>query len=359
MSHSDWFQAYKAAEQFLIAGPCSAETYEQVMETGLALSQQSVDFFRAGVWKPRTRPGGFEGVGEVALPWLAELKKQTGLKIAIEVASPAHIEAAEKFDIDMYWIGARTTANPFAVQELANALHGSTKIVLLKNPVNPDLSLWIGGYERLQNADIQSLGVIHRGFSTYPKSKYRNSPEWQIAIDFRQELPDVPMICDPSHMAGKREYLAELTDIALNLNYDGFMIESHPNPDEAWSDAAQQLTPAALDSFMRNRKRAVAETTNTEYLEAIRLWRSQIDVTDAHLLELLGKRMAISEKIGILKKNYGISVLQNDRWMKVLEHMQSQGQENNLSDSFIRIFFKAIHEESIRKQVNAKSEDLS
>ena len=241
-----WLDDFKLDHPLVIAGPCSAETEEQVLNIANELKNSDVSIFRAGIWKPRTRPGGFEGVGAIGLRWLQKAKEETGLLMATEVATAAHVQLALEHDIDVLWIGARTAANPFAVQEIADALKDTDKIVLLKNPVNPDLSLWIGGLERLHNANIKKLGVIHRGFSTYEKTKYRNNPEWQVAIDFQNRFPDVPLICDPSHITGKRDMIHEVCQQALDLNYDGLIVETHTDPDNAWSDAAQQVTPTSL-----------------------------------------------------------------------------------------------------------------
>jgi chorismate mutase len=336
----------------VIAGPCSAETEEQVLKIAHELKNSDVSIFRAGIWKPRTRPGGFEGVGEIGLKWLQKAKAETGLLMATEVATAAHVRLALEHDIDVLWIGARTTVNPFAVQEIADALEGTDKIVLLKNPVNPDLSLWIGGLERLYNANIKKLGVIHRGFSTYEKTKYRNNPEWQIAIDLQNRFPDLPLICDPSHITGKRDMIQEVSQQALDLNYDGLIIETHIDPDNAWSDAAQQVTPAILKQMFINLKVRKVTDDESEYNQKMAKLRMQIDEFDGKLLEILGNRMKVANKIGLLKKEKNVAILQNKRWNEILSKMLLEGQEKGLSNDFVMLLFKAIHQESITHQEN-------
>jgi chorismate mutase len=345
-----WLDDFQLQHPLVIAGPCSAETEEQVLQIATELKNSDVTIFRAGIWKPRTRPGGFEGVGAVGLKWLQKAKEATGLLMAIEVASAAHVKLALEHDIDVLWIGARTTVNPFAVQEIADALEGTDKIVLLKNPVNPDLSLWIGGLERLYNANIKKLGVIHRGFSTYEKNKYRNNPEWQIAIDMQNRFPDLPMICDPSHITGKRTMIQEVAQQALDLNYDGLMIETHNDPDQAWSDAEQQITPTVLKQMFLDLK--VRKTTDnaSEYKQRMDTLRLQIDGYDEKLLEIIGNRMQIVDQIGLLKKEKNVAILQNQRWNEILLKMTAEGKEMGLSSDFIMQLFKAIHQESINHQ---------
>lgn len=345
-----WLKDFKLIHPLVIAGPCSAETEEQVLKIAHELKKSDVSIFRAGIWKPRTRPGGFEGVGEIGLKWLQKAKAETGLLIATEVATAAHVKLALEYDIDVLWIGARTTVNPFAVQEVADALKNTDKIVLIKNPVNPDLSLWLGGVERLYNAGIQKLGVIHRGFSTYEKSKYRNNPEWQIAIEFHNKFPDLPLICDPSHITGKRDMILEVSQQALDLNFDGLIIESHIDPDNAWSDAAQQVTPTHLKQIFQDlRIRKITDDAD-DYTQKMAFLRTQIDEYDAKILEILGIRMAIADKIGELKKEKNVAVLQNQRWNDILERMTSEGKQRNLSEEFVIKMFKAIHQESISHQ---------
>lgn len=334
----------------IIAGPCSAETEEQVLKIARELKDSKVSVFRAGIWKPRTRPGGFEGVGEIGLKWLQRAKKETGLLLAVEVATPAHVKLALQHDIDVLWIGARTTVNPFAVQEIADALQNTDKIVLVKNPVNPDLALWIGGVERLYNAGIKNLGVIHRGFSTYEKTKYRNNPEWQIAIDFKHKFPNIPMLIDPSHITGNRDMIFQVTQEALDLNYDGMIIETHIDPDNAWSDAAQQVTPDQLKKIIFDLTIRKETDEADEYQQRLSKLRGKIDEFDAKLLDVIGKRMKVAEDIGALKKEKNVAVLQNKRWNEVLDKMIADGSQKGLSEEFIIQFFKAIHQESISHQ---------
>ncbi|MGX7667414.1 chorismate mutase [Flavobacterium pedocola] len=346
----NWLDDFNLSHPLVIAGPCSAETEEQVMAVAHELKDSDVSIFRAGIWKPRTRPGGFEGVGEMGLKWLQRVKKETNLLIGVEVANAQHVKAALAHDVDVLWIGARTTVNPFAVQEIADALANTNKIVLLKNPVNPDLSLWLGGLERLYNAGIQKLGVIHRGFSTYEKTKYRNIPEWQLPIELQSRFPDLPLICDPSHISGRRDMILEVSQQALDLNYDGLMIETHCDPDNAWSDAAQQVTPEALKRiFMDLRIRKITDEAD-DYNQKLGVLRTQIDEIDSKLLEILGKRMLIADKIGALKKEKNVAVLQNQRWNEILGKMVLEGEQKGLSEEFILKMFKAIHQESISHQ---------
>ena len=345
-----WLDDFQLNHPLVIAGPCSAETEDQVLKIAHELKNSDVSIFRAGIWKPRTRPGGFEGVGEIGLKWLQKAKAETGLLMATEVATAAHVKLALEHDIDVLWIGARTTVNPFAVQEIADALQGTDKIVLLKNPVNPDLSLWIGGLERLYNANIKKLGVIHRGFSTYEKTKYRNNPEWQIAIDMQNRFPDLPLICDPSHITGKRDMIQEVSQQALDLNYDGLIIETHIDPDNAWSDAAQQVTPATLKQMFINLRVRKVSDDESEYNQKMVKLRMQIDEFDGKLLEILGNRMKVADKIGLLKKEKNVAILQNQRWNEILGKMILEGEEKGLSNEFVMQLFKAIHQESITHQ---------
>lgn len=345
-----WLDDFDLSHPLVIAGPCSAETEEQVLKIAHELKESDVSIFRAGIWKPRTRPGGFEGVGAIGLKWLQKAKAETGLLMATEVATAAHVQLAVEHDIDVLWIGARTAVNPFAVQEIADALNGTDKIVLLKNPVNPDLSLWLGGLERLYNANIKKLGVIHRGFSTYEKTKYRNNPEWQIAINLQNRFPHLPLICDPSHIAGKRDMIQELSQHALDLNYDGLIIETHIDPDNAWSDAAQQVTPAVLKQmFIDLRVRKETDDADDYNLRLAKL-RAQIDNYDEKILEILGNRMKIADQIGELKKEKNVAILQNKRWNEILGKMILDGKEIGLSEEFVLQLFKAIHQESIHHQ---------
>lgn len=350
MSNNNWLKKLQLTHPLVIAGPCSAETEEQVLAVAHALKNSDVSIFRAGIWKPRTRPGGFEGVGEIGLKWLQKAKEETGLLLAVEVANAQHVHLALQYDVDVLWIGARTTVNPFAVQEIADALQNTSKIVLLKNPVNPDLSLWIGGVERLQKAGIQNLGVIHRGFSTYEKTKYRNNPEWQIPIELKTKFPDLPLICDPSHITGNRERIQEVAQQALDLNYDGLMIETHCNPDDALSDAAQQVTPAVLKQlFVALKVRKIFDETS-DFNSKLTTLRTQIDNLDSKLITILANRMQIADAIGQLKKEKNVAVLQSNRWNEVLQRMIEEGEDKGLSEDFILRLFKAIHQESIAHQ---------
>ncbi len=345
-----WLNNFELSHPLVIGGPCSAETEEQVLKIAHQLKDSDVSIFRAGIWKPRTRPGMFEGVGAIGLKWLQKAKKETGLLIATEVANAAHVKLALEHDIDVLWIGARSTVSPFIVQEIADALNGTEKIVLVKNPVNPDLALWLGGMERLYSANIKNLGLIHRGFSSYEKSKYRNIPEWQIAIEVQNKFPDLPLICDPSHISGRRDLIFDISQTALDLNFDGLMIESHWDPDNAWSDAKQQVTPSKLIEIMKNLKIRKQNNLEEEYKSKLDNYRSQIDVFDQNILETIAKRMKISNEIGSLKKTKNVAVLQNKRWKEVLEKMVIEGKEKDLSSEFTRKIFKAIHQESINHQ---------
>ncbi|MDG2396166.1 MAG: bifunctional 3-deoxy-7-phosphoheptulonate synthase/chorismate mutase type II [Flavobacteriaceae bacterium] len=346
----DWLKDFGLSHPLVIGGPCSAETEEQVLKIAHELKDSDVSIYRAGIWKPRTRPGMFEGVGSIGLKWLQKVKEETGLLIATEVANAAHVKLALDHDIDVLWIGARSTVSPFIIQEIAEALEGTEKIVLIKNPVNPDLSLWLGGVERIYNSNINKIGLIHRGFSTYEKTKYRNIPEWQIAIEVQNKFPDIPMICDPSHIGGRRDLIFDISQTALDLNFDGLMIESHHNPDKAWSDANQQVTPKRLIEIMKELK--IRKETNQEedYKNKIDNFRTQIDLIDFSLLDSLGKRMKISEEIGNLKKSKNVAVLQSKRWKKIIQTMILEGKEKGLTEEFILRIFKAIHQESIIHQ---------
>jgi len=345
-----WLDDLSLDHPLVVAGPCSAETEDQVLKIAHELKDSDVNYFRAGIWKPRTRPGNFEGVGALGLKWLQKVKAETGMKTATEVANAAHVKLALEHDIDLLWIGARSTVSPFIVQEIADALQGTDKIVLVKNPVNPDLALWLGGIERLYSADIKNLGVIHRGFSTYEKTRYRNNPEWQIAIELQNRFPDLPLICDPSHITGKRDMIFEVSQTALDLNFNGLMIETHVDPDNAWSDAAQQVTPDTLIQMMEDLKIRKETDTEADYRNSLNTLRTQIDVIDHQLIDILGKRMKIADAIGALKKDKNVAVLQSKRWNEILGKMILEGEENKLSEEFILRVFKAIHQESINHQ---------
>jgi chorismate mutase len=345
-----WLDDFKLAHPLVIAGPCSAETEEQVLKIARELKDSDATIYRAGIWKPRTRPGGFEGVGAIGLKWLQKAKAETGLLMATEVANAAHVKLALEHDIDVLWIGARTTVNPFAVQEIADALQNTDKIVLVKNPVNPDLALWLGGVERLYNAGIKKLGVIHRGFSTYEKTKYRNNPEWQLAIELQNKFPDLPLICDPSHITGRRDMIQQVSQQALDLNYDGLIIETHTDPDNAWSDAAQQVTPTRLKEICKNLKVRNETDAADDYNRNMEKLRVNIDEFDAKIIEILAKRMKVADQIGALKKEKNVAVLQNRRWQEILDRMKNEGTEKGLSEDFVESIFKAIHQESIVHQ---------
>jgi chorismate mutase len=345
-----WLTDFELKHPLVIGGPCSAETEEQVLKIAHELKNSDVSVYRAGIWKPRTRPGNFEGVGAIGLGWLKKVKEQTGLLTATEVANANHCKLALEAGIDILWIGARSTVSPFIVQEIADALKGTDKIVLVKNPVNPDLDLWLGGIERLYKSDIKKLGVIHRGFSTSGKSKYRNHPEWQIAIELQNKFPDLPIICDPSHISGRRDLIFDISQRALDLNFDGLMVESHCDPDNAWSDAKQQITPETLIQYMKDWRIRKLTTSEHSYQSGMKNLRAKIDVIDQSLLDLLGDRMKVAEKIGELKKNKNVAVLQNKRWNEILGKMILEGEERGLSEEFILRIFKAIHQESINHQ---------
>lgn len=347
---STWLDELQLDHPLVIAGPCSAETEDQLLKISHELKNSDVSYFRAGIWKPRTRPGNFEGVGALGLKWLQKVKAETGLKIATEVANAAHVKLALEHDVDLLWVGARSTVSPFIVQEIADALQATDKIVLVKNPVNPDLALWIGGIERLHAAGIKNLGLVHRGFHTYEKTKYRNNPEWQIAIELQNRFPDLPLLCDPSHITGKREMVFEVSQTALDLNFKGLMIETHFDPDNAWSDAAQQITPASLIQMMKDLRIRKSTATEPAYKEALNTLRAQIDVIDHLLVETFGKRMKIADKIGRLKKEKNVAVLQSERWNEILKKMILEGEAHQLSKEFILNVFKAMHQESIDRQ---------
>ena len=331
----------------VIAGPCSAETEEQVLDTARALAAEGIRIYRAGLWKPRTKPGGFEGVGAEGIPWLQRVKRETGMYTATEVATRDHVETALKGGIDVLWIGARTAANPFAMQEIANALRGHDVPVLVKNPVSPDLELWIGAIERIHNAGIRRLAAIHRGFTSIDKSIYRNHPMWAIPIELHRRLPELPTFCDPSHIGGKRELIAPLSQHAMDLGFDGLIIEAHCSPDSAWSDKAQQVTPDALGYILRNLV-IRDQTVTTESLTEL---RAQIDKLDDQLLELLTRRMRISRDIGQYKKEHSMPILQAQRYEELLERRAKQAVELGMDREFMRTVLQAIHEESVRQQM--------
>lgn len=331
----------------VIAGPCSAETEEQVFTTARMLAQKGCHIFRAGVWKPRTKPGGFEGMGNVALSWLKQVKEETGMLISTEVATPQHVEACLKHGVDIVWVGARTTANPFAMQALADSLQGVDIPVFVKNPVNPDLELWIGGLERINRAGIKRMAAIQRGFSSYDNKMYRNMPMWQIPIELRRREPNLPIICDPSHIGGKCELIAPLCQQAMDLGFDGLIVESHCNPDQAWSDAKQQVTPDVLDYILS--LLVVRDVTNDT--EDIVQLRHQIDDLDNQLMELLAKRMRVCREIGQYKKDHNMTVFQANRYNEILEKRGAQGALCGMDPHFVASVFESVHEESVRQQI--------
>jgi len=349
-----WLDNLGLSHPVVIAGPCSAETEEQVLKTAHALKDTDTNIFRAGIWKPRTRPGGFEGVGEKGLPWLQRVREETGFKITTEVGNADHVEKALKHDVDILWIGARTTVNPFVVQEIADALKGVDKPVLVKNPVNPDLALWLGGVERIKSAGISQLGVIHRGFSSYKSLNYRNKPKWHIAIELKKEFPDLPLILDPSHICGRRDTILDVSQTALDLNYDGFMIETHIDPDNAWSDAKQQVTPTHLKQIIEDlviRKQTSSEET---FQQKLNIYRKDLDILDNDLIALLKNRMDISGQIGTLKRKENVAILQSARWEEILSLMIAEADKKGLNKEFVTEIFKAIHVESIKIQHETK-----
>lgn len=330
----------------VIAGPCSAETEEQVMNTARQLAHKGIKIFRAGIWKPRTKPGGFEGKGEEALPWLKRVKEETGMLTSTEVATPKHVECALNSGIDLLWIGARTSANPFAMQELADSLKGVDIPVLVKNPVNPDLELWIGALERINGAGISRLGAIHRGFSSIDQKIYRNAPMWHIPIELHRRCPQLPILCDPSHIGGRRDLIAPLCQQAMDMGFAGLIVESHCNPDEAWSDAKQQVLPDVLD-FILDR---LVVRESSELTESLAALRKQIDELDNELMNLLTKRMRVSREIAVYKKEHNMAVVQTGRYSEILEKRGAQGVLCGMDADFIKKIYEAIHEESVRQQ---------
>lgn len=351
----------KKKRPIVIAGPCSAETEEQVLKTAHALAAQNIDLFRSGIWKPRTRPGSFEGVGVEGLAWLKKVQQETGLKVTTEVANTQHVFDALKYGIDVLWLGARTTVNPFSVQEVADALKGTDIPVMIKNPINPDLQLWLGAIERIYKAGITKIAVIHRGFSHHGKTQYRNIPRWQIPIELKRQFPDIEVICDNSHICGRRDTLQDVAQKSLDLQFDGIMTEVHPTPDEAWSDAAQQITPEVFGKLVSELVVRNASTDDVEFTASLGHLRSEITEIDNELLTLLGNRMKIATKIGEYKKRNNISVLQPARWNEIIETAVAKGKIHGLSEGFVASILQAIHQESINHQVaviNEKKETV-
>ncbi len=346
---ADWLLKHK--RPIIISGPCSAETEDQVMNTALKLAKLGkVDYLRAGIWKPRTRPNAFEGVGIEALPWLVNAGKETNIPVTTEVANAAHVEAALKAGIDMLWIGARTTVNPFSVQEIADAIKGVDIPVMVKNPLNPDLQLWIGAMERINQAGITKLGAIHRGFSSFEKTVYRNIPQWNFPIELKRMFPDLPIICDPSHIGGNRDLIGMISQKALDLDFDGLMIESHPTPDAAWSDAKQQVTPLALKEIINDLIVRNISTEDKNFIDHLSELRDRIDDLDEEIIQKLANRMKIAIEIGSYKKNNDVTILQVNRWNEIVKQRKQLANAMGLSDRFISKFLKIIHEESIQNQ---------
>ena len=342
----------------LFSGPCSAETENQVMETARQLAEtKRVDVFRAGIWKPRTRPNSFEGIGTEGLKWLKQVKQDYGLPVAIEVATEKHVYEALKYGIDVLWIGARTTVNPFAMQTIADALQGVDVMVFVKNPVNPELDLWIGAIERIHKAGIKRLGAIHRGFSSFEKTAYRNQPKWQIPIELRQRFSDIPMICDPSHMGGSKAFLLDLAQKSMDLNYDGLMIESHFDPDSALSDKKQQIKPCELVELLDKIVLRKPASDDTNFLNTLEELRAQIDMYDDQLFEILESRMLIADTIGRYKKEHNITILQSTRWKEIVSKTVNQCEKKGLTPEFISVILEAIHQESINHQMKVMNEE--
>lgn len=342
---------FKSCQQrsIVIAGPCSAESEEQIIETAVKLSLAGIKIFRAGIWKPRTKPGCFEGVGKRGLEWLKRVKIETGMSTSTEVATPRHAEEALKWGVDLLWIGARTSANPFIVQEIAEALRGTDVPVMVKNPVNPDLDLWIGALERLNKAGVKRLAAIHRGFSTYGESVYRNTPQWQIPIELRRLIPDLPILCDPSHIGGRRDLILPLSQIALDLKFNGLIIESHYKPSEALSDASQQITPEQLKTILNQ----LVERRDPNLKEDIglRKFRERIDYCDQRIIEILTERFIIAREIGHYKKERNLAIFQSDRYSEIIDRLASEGSHLNIDPRCVKSVFESIHTESVRQQL--------
>lgn len=340
----------------IMAGPCSAESEEQVLNTARLIAAMDIPVFRAGIWKPRTRPNAFEGVGSLGLPWLQTVKQETGMLVSTEVANVKHVYEALKYGIDIIWIGARTSANPFAVQEIADSLKGVKIPVFVKNPVNPDVDLWIGAIERINQAGIEQIAAIHRGFSSYEKSIYRNAPHWQVPIELRRRIPELPIITDPSHICGSRDLIYDISQKAMDLNFDGLIIETHEQPDKAWSDAKQQVTPEELKNVL-DRIILRRPDVDEEMMLTLAVLRDQIDKLDDKLINLIEERMKVVEDIGNYKKENNITILQNKRWDDMLRSRLILGERKGLSEDFISKLFRAIHQESINKQTHIMNDE--
>ena len=348
MNLTEWINPFK--RPLIISGPCSAESPEQLLNVAGKLKKLGIPIMRAGVWKPRTRPGTFEGRGYEALQWLAQVKQQTGMMIATEVATAQHVEKACQAGVDILWIGARTTVNPFMVQEIADALKGTDKIVWVKNPLNPELALWLGALERINQSGISRLAAIHRGFTPFRQSRYRNLPLWQLPLELKSTCPQLPLIADPSHIAGSRDLIFEVTQRALDLGYDGLMIETHPDPDRALSDSQQQITPEALEQIIAQLHTYAPSSENTVFLNKLEKLREQIDHIDRELIDTLAARMRLAEQIGEYKKENNVAVFQAERWREIMESRPLWGGQANLSAEFVRELYRIIHDESIRLQ---------
>ena len=351
----DWGLNIDTSKPIVVSGPCSAETEEQTVQSCLGVAKQGANILRAGIWKPRTRPGSFEGIGNKGLPWLKTASRLTGLPITVEVANARHVYEALKNQVDILWIGARTTVNPFSVQEIADALKGVDIPVMIKNPINPDLKLWMGAFERFEKVGITKMAAIHRGFASYHNTEYRNQPQWEIPIELRRHL-DIEMVCDPSHICGRRETLLQVAQKAMDLNFEGLMIESHITPDEAWSDAAQQVTPEDFGVLLNNLVIRDSKTQNPAFNSQLDELRHHIDEIDQQIIQLIGKRMDIAREIGKHKKENNIAILQMTRWENVLDKRMKYAQSNGLSSKFALQYLQEIHNESIRQQTAIMNE---
>ncbi|CVK16626.1 3-deoxy-D-arabinoheptulosonate-7-phosphate synthase [Apibacter mensalis] len=344
----NWIEQFE--KPLVIAGPCSAESEKQVMEIAERMDRNYMQVFRAGIWKPRTKPGSFEGVGAIGLNWLKKVKDEFNMPIATEVANASHAKLALEFDVDYLWIGARSTVNPFTIQEIAESLRDTDKVILVKNPVNPDLDLWIGALERLVAQGIKKLGVIHRGFSSYNQSKYRNNPQWQIALELKDRFPNIPILGDPSHITGRRDLIAEVAQQAFNLEYNGLMVEVHNNPDGAWSDSKQQITPEALKDILVDIILRKKNDNSDDFSAQLNRYRGEIDELDNQLLGLLAARMDVAKKIGTLKKEHNVAIFQPDRWNVLKKLAIRNGERMGLSEDFLEHLLVSIHKESVELQ---------